>query len=539
MWIWNKTLQSPLGLLVCLQLLAAAPTEAQVTSDMLVRADERPGDWMMYSGQYHSQRFSRLAQIDRSTVDGLELAWVRQLDTLGQVQTSPLVVDDVMYVTTPENEVLALDAATGQVFWSYVHPLEDVLTLCCGKQSRGVAMLGNTLYLATMDARLVALDAATGNVVWNTKVANPLDGYSLTAAPLVVHDLVITGIAGGEFGIRGFVDAYDATTGARRWRTYMIPGEGEPENDTWDGDSWKTGGASTWQTGAYDPALNLVYWGVGNPGPDWNGETRMGDNLYSDSVVAMDGDTGEIRWHFQFTPHDVHDWDACQTPVLVDAMWEGQPRKLMYWANRNAFFYVLDRETGEFLSAFEYAEQTWAERIDAQGRPVRVPGMEPSREGRFVAPEVGGASNWWSPSYSPETALFYTMAYDGGAIYYSADAEYEPGKLFVGGSYTRAKPVDEYHSAIRAIDPTTGARRWEFPVPSKSMAGVMATAGGLVFAGTVRGNFLALDAETGANLWRRPLGGEIIAAPVTYLSNSRQQVTIAAGHAIFTFALPE
>ncbi|MCH2254116.1 MAG: PQQ-dependent dehydrogenase, methanol/ethanol family [Vicinamibacterales bacterium] len=539
MWIWNKTLQSPLGLLVCLQLLAAAPTEAQVTSDMLVRADERPGDWTMYSGQYHSQRFSRLAQIDRSTVGGLELAWVRQLDTLGQVQTSPLVVDDVMYVTTPENEVLALDAATGQVFWSYVHPLEDVLTLCCGKQSRGVAMLGNTLYLATMDARLVALDAATGNVVWNTKVANPLDGYSLTAAPLVVHDLVITGIAGGEFGIRGFVDAYDAKTGARRWRTYMIPGEGEPENDTWDGDSWKTGGASTWQTGAYDPALNLVYWGVGNPGPDWNGETRMGDNLYSDSVVAMDGDTGEIRWHFQFTPHDVHDWDACQTPVLVDAMWEGQPRKLMYWANRNAFFYVLDRETGEFLSAFEYAEQTWAERIDAQGRPVRVPGMEPSREGRFVAPEVGGASNWWSPSYSPETELFYTMAYDGGAIYYSADAEYEPGKLFVGGSYTRAKPVDEYHSAIRAIDPTTGARRWEFPVRSKSMAGVMATAGGLVFAGTVRGNFLALDAETGANLWRRPLGGEIIAAPVTYLSNSRQQVTIAAGHAIFTFALPE
>ncbi len=526
-------------LLVCLLLLAAAPAEAQVTNDMLVRADARPGDWTMYSGQYHNQRFSRLTEIDRSTVDGLELAWVRQLDTLGQVQTSPLVVDGVMYVTTPENEVLALDAATGQVFWSYLHPLEDVLTLCCGKQSRGVAMLGNTLYLATMDARLVALDAPTGNVVWNTKVANPLDGYSLTAAPLVVNDLVITGIAGGEFGIRGFVDAYDAKTGARRWRTYMIPGEGEPGNDTWEADSWTTGGASTWQTGAYDPALNLVYWGVGNPGPDWNGETREGDNLYSDSVVAMDGDTGEIRWHFQFTPHDVHDWDACQTPVLVDTMWEGQPRKLMYWANRNAFFYVLDRETGEFLSAFEYAEQTWAERIDEQGRPVRVPDMEPSREGRFVAPEVGGASNWWSPSYSPETALFYTMAYDGGAIYYAADAEYEPGKLFVGGSYTRAKPVDEYHSAIRAIDPTTGARRWEFPVRAKSMSGVMATAGGLVFTGTVTGNFIALDAETGADLWRRPLGGEIIAAPMTYLSNDRQHVTIAAGHAIFTFRLSE
>ena len=538
MWIRNETVQSRLGWAGCLLVLAAASTEAQVTSDMLVRADERPGDWMMYSGQYDNQRFSRLTQIDRSTVNELELTWVRQLDTLGQVQTSPLVVGDVMFVTTPENEVLALDAATGLVFWSYVHPLADVLTLCCSKQSRGVAMLGDTLYLATMDARLVALDAATGNVVWNTAVADPLDGYSLTAAPLVVNDLVVTGVAGGEFGIRGFVDAYDAETGARRWRTYMIPGDGEPHNDTWEGDSWKTGGASTWQTGAYDPTLNLIYWGVGNPGPDWNGETRAGDNLYSDSVVAMDGDTGEIRWHFQFTPHDVHDWDACQTPVLVDAMWEGQPRKLMYWANRNAFFYVLDRETGEALSAFEYAEQTWAERIDEQGRPVRVPDMEPSREGTFVVPEVNGASNWWSPSYSPDTALFYTTAYDGGAIFYATDAEYEPGKLFVGGSYTRDRPVDENHSAIRAIDPTTGTRRWEFPVTSKSMSGVMATAGGLVFAGTVTGNFIALDAETGADLWRRPLGGEIVAAPMTYLNNNRQHVTIAAGHAIFTFTLP-
>ena len=525
--------------LACLLLLAAAPAGAQVTSDMLVRAEEHPGDWTMYSGQYNSHRFSRLTQIDRGTVGGLQLAWVRQLETLGQEQTSPLVVDGVMYVTTPENEVLALDAETGQVFWSYVHPLEDVLTLCCGKQSRGVAMLDNTLYLATMDAHLVALDAASGNVRWNTEVANALDGYSMTAAPLVVNDLVITGIAGGEFGIRGFVDAYDAKTGTRRWRTHMIPGEGEAGNDTWEDDSWKTGGASTWQTGAFDPALNLVYWGVGNPGPDWNGEPREGDNLYSDSVVAMDADSGEIRWHFQFTPHDVHDWDACQIPVLVDAVWEGQPRKLMYWANRNAFFYVLDRETGEFLSAFEYAEQTWAERIDETGRPVLVPNMEPSREGTFVVPEVTGASNWWSPSYSPQTELFYTMAYDGGAIYYTADAEYEAGKLFVGGSYTRAKPVDEHHSAVRAIDPTTGTLRWEFPVPAKSMSGVLTTAGGLVFAGTVTGNFIALDAETGADLWRSRLGGEIIAAPVTYLTNGRQQVSIAAGRAIFTFSLPE
>ncbi len=525
--------------LTYLSLLVAAPAGAQVTTDMLVGAAERPGDWVTYSGQYNSQRFSRLGQINQDTVGDLELAWVRQLNTLGQAQTSPLVVDGVMYVTTPENEVLALDAETGQVFWSYIHPLEDVLTLCCGKQSRGVAILGDTLFLATLDAHLVALDAATGNVVWNTVVASHLDGYSMTAAPLVVNDLVITGIAGGEFGIRGFVDAHDAKTGERRWRAYMIPGEGEPGNDTWEGDSWKTGGASTWQIGAFDPALNLIYWGVGNPGPDWNGEVRLGDNLYSDSVVALDADTGDIRWHFQFTPHDVHDWDACQIPVLVDAVWEGQPRKLMYWANRNAFFYVLDRETGEFLSAFEFAEQTWAQRIDENGRPVRVPNMEPSREGTYVVPEVTGASNWWSPSYSPDTGLFYLMAYDGGALYFTAEAEYEAGRLFVGGSYTRARPVDEYHSAVRAIDPITGTRRWEFPVRAKSMSGVMATAGGLVFTGTVTGNFIALDAETGADLWQSRLGGEIIAAPITYLSEGRQQVSIAAGHAIFTFRLPE
>ena len=538
MWTAGRAPRGVVNTLGCL-LLAAAPVSAQVTTDLLVNAADHPGNWMTYSGQYDSQRFSRLTDINRDTVGDLQLGWVRQLDTLGQVQTSPLVVDGVMYITTPENEVLALDAATGQVFWSYIHPLEEALTLCCGKQSRGLAILDDTLYLATMDAHLVALDAATGNVVWDTVVAPHLDGYSMTAAPLVVNDLVITGVAGGEFGIRGFVDAHDARTGERRWRRYMIPGEGEPGNDTWEGDSWKTGGASTWQIGAFDPDLNLIYWGVGNPGPDWNGEVREGDNLYSDSVVAMDAATGEISWHFQFTPHDVHDWDACQIPVLVDAVWEGQPRKLMYWANRNAFFYVLDRETGEFLSAFEFAEQTWAERIDARGRPVRVPNMEPSREGTYVVPEVTGASNWWSPSYSPETGLFYLMAYDGGAIYFQAEAEYEPGRLFVGGSYTRAAPVDEYTSAVRAIDPRSGERRWQFEVPSKSMSGVMATAGGLVFAGTVTGNFIALDAETGVDLWRSRLGGEVIAAPVTYLTDGRQQVSIAAGRAIFTFALPE
>ena len=528
------------GLLLVTALAAGTAAHAQegrVTYDHLVRAGEDAGNWLMYSGQYDSQRFSRLDEIDRTNVGRLELAWVRQLPTLGQVQTSPLVVDGIMYLTTPDNEVYALDAATGHVFWTYTHDLADTLTLCCSKQSRGVAMLGDRLYMTTLDARLVALDAATGAKLWDRQIADNLAGYSMTAAPLVVKDMVVTGTGGGEYGIRGWVDAYDAATGERRWRAYTIPGPGEPGNETWAGDSWMTGGASTWMTGSYDPDLNLIYWGVGNPGPDWNGATREGDNLYSDSVVAIDADTGAIEWHFQFTPHDVHDWDACQVPVLVDLEVGGRVQKLMLFANRNGFFYALDRETGRFLLAREYATQTWAQGIDDSGRPIRVPDMEPTPEGRFVYPEVNGASNWWSPSFSPDSGLFYTMAYDGGATFYSADVDYEPGKLFVGGGYSRDEPIDTYVSAVRAIDPLTGRRAWEHRVQPKSMSGVMSTAGGLVFAGTVTGNFIALDAETGADLWHKGLGGEIIAAPITYLAGGRQQVTIAAGHAVFTFAL--
>ena len=352
-----------------------------------------------------------------------------------------------------------------------------------------------------------------------------------------MNDLIVTGTGGGEYGIRGWVDAYDAETGERRWRAYTIPGPGEPGNETWEGDSWKTGGASTWMTGSYDPDLNLIYWGVGNPGPDWNGEVREGDNLYSDSVIAIDADTGEIRWHFQFTPHDVHDWDACQVPVLVDLDVGGQTIKALLFANRNGFFYVLDRATGRFLRGKEFAKQTWAQGLDDSGRPIRVPNMEPTTEGRLVFPDVNGAANWWSPSYSPLTGLFYTMAYDGGATYFTAEAEYEPGKLFVGGSHTREVPVDTYVSAVRAIDPQNGDIVWEHRVQPKSMSGVMATAGQVVFAGTVTGNFIALDAETGEDLWHRALGGGVIAAPITYLVNGRQQVTIAAGQAIFTFGL--
>ena len=329
-----------------------------------------------------SQRYSRLVQIDKSNVAELQVKWIYQLRTLSDVETSPLVVDGIMYLTQSPSNVVALDGATGRPFWTYEHPLPEKLSLCCGRQNRGVAILGDKLFLGTLDARLIALEAKTGAVIWNVKSAEASEGYSKTAAPIVVKDKVISGIAGGEYGVRGFLDAYDAETGERAWRFYTIPGEGEKNNDSWEGDSWKTGGAPTWVTGSYDPELNLIYWDTGNPGPDWNGETRKGDNLYSDSVVALDADTGELEWYFQFTPHDVHDWDATQTPLLVDMEFDGRPRKLMLWPNRNAFFYVLDRETGEFLLGSPFAMQTWAKGLDERGRPIRIPNMFPSEEGR-------------------------------------------------------------------------------------------------------------------------------------------------------------
>ena len=513
--------------------------QSEVTYERLKAAADEPGNWLMYSGQYDSQRFSGLDEIDRSNASELELRWVHQLRTLGRVETTPIVVDDVMFATTADNAVVAMDARTGLAFWTYTHDVPDQLSLCCGKQSRGVSILGDRLYMGTIDARILALDAATGAKIWDTEVASHRSGNSITAAPLIVDDLVITGIGGGEYGIRGFLDAYDAKTGELRWRTYTIPGPGEPGNETWEGDSWKTGGAPTWMTGSYDPELDLVYWGTGNPGPDWNGEVREGDNLHSDSVLAIRPATGEIVWAFQFTPHDVHDWDACQVPVLFDAEYQGRQRKLMAFANRNAFFYLLDRESGEFLFAREFARQNWAEAIDQKtGRPIRVPNMFPSEEGRLVAPVIGGAANWFSPTYSPDTGFFYIQAYDAEMLYYMAEAEYEEGELFVGGYGRPAQPADRYVSAVRAIDPLTGDRKWEYRVQPRSTSGLLATRGGLVFGGSVRGNFYALNSDTGEELWHRSLGGDIRAAPISFEAGGQQHVTIAAGQALFTFALP-
>src|SRR5258705_1203491 len=304
-----------------------------------------------------------------------------------------------MYLTERPNDVMAVDAKTGKLFWLYRYTPSPDSRVCCGANNRGVAILGDTLYMGTLDAHLVAIDARNGHLLWNIPVADVKLAYSITMAPLVVKDKVIVGVGGGEFGIRGFIAAYDAKTGKEVWRFNTIPGPGEPGHETWSGDDWKNGGASVWNTGSYDPALNLTYWGIGNPGPDWNPDQRPGDNLYSDSVVALDPDTGKLKWHFQFTPHDVHDWDSVQVPVLADTPFQGRVRKLMLWANRNGFFYVLDRITEEYLSGHPFVKQTWAKEIDAKGRPVRIPNMLPTREGIAVWPGVTGGQNWYSPSF--------------------------------------------------------------------------------------------------------------------------------------------
>ena len=510
-----------------------------VTSERLVNAEAEPQNWLMYSGDYKSRRYSGLDQIHRLNAANLQIEWVYQLGALDRAETTPLVVDGVMYVTESPSNVIALDAGTGRPYWRYDHQLPDEMVFCCGRNNRGVAVSGDRVFMSTLDAHLVALDAKTGNVLWDAEAADTRTGYSKTAAPLVVGDKVITGIAGGEYGIRGFVDAYDIETGNRDWRFYTIPGPDNPDNRSWEGDSWRTGGSASWMTGSYDPELNLVYWGTGNPGPDYDGNVRRGDNLYSDSVVALDATTGEMKWYFQFTPHDIHDWDSTQIPVLADAEFDGSPRKLLLFPNRNAFFYVLDRETGEFLLGKPFARQTWADGLDENGRPIVRPNTAPTVEGTLLSPPITGGANWWSPSYSPRTGLIYVMAYDGETIYFIRPVEYAPGDSFRAGGGQTPLPSEKYYSAVRAISPQTGDVRWEYPVAPRSTSGLLSTAGDLLFGGTADGFFFALDALTGDEVWHKSLGGRVHSGPMSYAVNGRQYVAIAAGNAIFTFSVEE
>ena len=524
---------------------------AQVTSSRLLHAADEPQNWLTYSGTYSGQRHSALSQIAPANIKNLEMKWVFQAQSLQSFSATPLVVDGVMYVTQAPNDVVALDAKTGRTFWIYRYSPSPTRLCCRGLVNRGVAVLGDTIFMATVDAHLIAIDARNGRPLWNTTVAAAADAYGMTLAPLVVKDKVVVGVSGGEYGIRGLIAAYDARTGKEAWRFYTIPAPGEPGNDSWGNNSWEHGGAPAWLTGSYDPDLNLIYWGTGNPGPDFNAKQRPGDNLYSDSVVALDADTGKLKWHFQFTPNDPYDYDSTQIPVLVNREWGGAQRKLMLWANRNGFFYVLDRTNGKFLRGRPFTPVNWALALDETGRPIRTP--QPADKPTY--PGALGATNWYSPSYSPRTGLFYVSAWENyaGAFGDSDPVAFVPGQNFTGGGLTPAPgtapmpgmqrgPVNTWnegnaHGLVIAIDPQTAERKWTYTMHDVNTSGILTTASDLLFVGGREGYFHALDARTGALLWKTTVGGETAAGPMTYQVDGKQYVAIAAGHSLFAFGL--
>src|ERR1041384_1094240 len=436
----------------CVATVAAQNVPPLVTSQELLNGLPADGSrWLMFGGGYMNQRHSPLTQITPDNVNRLVPQWVFQTDTAGRFETPPLRRDNVLYVPGPLNVAWAIDARTGRQIWQYKRELPPTggLTACCGLVNRGFGVLGDRLFMTTLDAHLLSLNMKTGAVVWDATLEDYSKGYAATIAPLVVKDKVIVGVAGGEYGIRGFIDAYDAKTGARAWRFYTIPGPGELGNNTWAGDSWQRGGASIWVTGAYDPDLNLLYYGIGNPGPDYHSESRRGDNLYSDSLVALDADTGKLRWHYQFTPHDLHDWDATEVPILADLTIAGQPRKVVMLANRNGFFYTLDRTNGKLLVGKPYVVTSWAKEIGADGRPVILPGNVPDEKGSLTCPDVTGATNFWPPSFDPSQRLFFVNAREVCATYYAWRPEYTPGDRFTGGGAQRSRDQDSpAHGAL-------------------------------------------------------------------------------------------
>ena len=527
-------------LIVCSLQFASAFADTPY-ADLL--ADEENGaDWLSYSGGYKSHRFSPLNQINTANVDQLKVLWAYQMQPTsisgaGLQETTPLVADGVMYLTESPSSVTALDVRSGNLLWHWSPDISnEVLNIGFPRINRGVALLNDKLYVATLDSRLFALDAGTGAVRWETQVADNSLGFSLTLAPLALDGKIIVGVSGAEAGVRAFVDAYDAETGEQVWRTFTVPAPGEPGSETWQGDDWQTGGGSTWLTGSYDPDLDLLYWTTGNPAPDWNDDVRPGDNLFTCSVLALDPDTGEMRWHFQYTPHDTHDWDANQIPVLVDGEFEGEQRKLLALANRNAFYYLLDRETGEFLLGEEYSYQTWAEGIDDNGRPIVIPNTEPTREGNLIWPSLQGATNWFSPSYNPQTEQFFVPNRRMGAIYFKADAEYQPGQPFLGGG-EQALDGDQATGAVIALDVMTGEQQWEFELLTPPWSGVMATAGGLVFGSSNEGQFFALNAATGDPVWNFNTGSHIRTNPMGFAVDGNQRVAIIGGQTLFVFGL--
>jgi alcohol dehydrogenase (cytochrome c) len=510
------------------------PAHAQVTFERLVNSGKEPQNWMTYSGDYSGRRFSALDQVNITNARTLVAKWVYQTGATGKLEATPLVVDGIMYATGQDDRAFALDAQTGRPIWMYQRQLPADIRPCCGHVNRGLAILGNKVFLGTMDAHVIALDAKTGNVVWDVVAADYRIGYSFTGAPLAVKGLVVIGVSGGEYGVRGFIDAYDAGTGERKWRFYTVPGPGEPGHESWEGESWKVGGAPAWMTGTYDPITNQIFWPTGNPAPSNRGEGRAGDNLYSNSLLALDPDTGKMNWYFQFTPHDEHDWDATQVPIMID-------KDAKHWiaqANRNGYFYVIDRATGKLISATEYGKTTWSDTKDAQGRPVAKKEASPTLEGHTVCPGALGTTNYMAPTYDPQTGLFYVTARDQCDIFSTAPQPYEAGHAYYGSAYFPSEDARPYLGFLKAIDPATGQVKWKFQHTTPTWSGVLSTAGGLVFSADAEGNFIAFNAASGKPLWHFQMGGAVYASPMAFAVDGKEYVAIAAGSALYVFGLP-
>jgi alcohol dehydrogenase (cytochrome c) len=498
------------------------------------------GNWLSYHGDYTGRRYVSLTQIDVHNVNQLRAQWVFHSRNSELLEGTPIVVDGLMFMTSA-NDAFALDARTGRTAWHYSRPVtEGLIDDASAHHNRGVALWRSRVYMETDNAHLLCLDARSGHLLWDVAYAEDNKNYGATSAPLVVKDKVLVGTSGGDDGVRGFVAAYDAMTGKEAWRLWTIPGPGEFGSSSWPGDLYLRGGATTWMPGTYDPELNTIYWGTSNAAPDFDGGPRPGDDLYTACVLAIDPDTGKLKWHFQFTPHDVFDYDSTQTPVLVDMEYHGAPRKLLLEANRNGFVYVLDRLNGKFLSATPFVEKlNWAKAIDSNGRPIRT-GKEPSPGGTLICPGFTGATNWPSPSYNPSTRLLYFLALEDCDTFVLKPQEFKEGKAYYA---TGAKRVPGQHGQkiLLAYDAETCRFVWRYPQVGSghSWGGTMTTAGNLVFFGNDTEEFEAVNAQTGQSLWHFNTGQSMHASPMSYSVNGKQYVAIAAGSDLFSFALAD
>jgi alcohol dehydrogenase (cytochrome c) len=517
---------------------AVVSTSIDVTPQaMLGNAGE---DWLSYHGDYSGQRFTRLNQITPNNVGNLKTQWVFHVRDVSDMEVTPVVAGGVMFVTAA-NDAYALDARTGRTIWHYSRPItEGLIDDASSHHNRGVGLWHSRLFMETDNAHLLCLDARSGHLLWDVAYA-PQDNknYGATSAPLVVKDKVVVGTSGGDDGVRGFVVAFNAETGKEAWRFWTIPAPGEPGSESWPGQMYLRGGGTTWMPGTYDPQLNLIFWGTSNPAPDFDGGPRPGDDLYTDCVLAIDPDTGKLKWHFQFMPHDLYDYDATETPILVDAPFKGQPRKLLVQANRNGYLYVLDRTNGAFLNAIQFADKvTWAKGIDEKGRPIFT-GKIPSAEGTEVCPSFVGATNWYSPSYNPDQNRLYFLALEDCGTFFLKPEEFAEGRTYYSTGVRRSRIMKTLRKLL-AYDLATNKFVWEYPLVGEhdSSAGTLATTTGLVFFGDTSQALEAIDTTTGKPLWYFTMGQTIHASPMSYSILGKQYVAIAAGTDIFSFALP-